>query len=52
MYTLFTLSRCPYCIGAIDLLEKKNQEYQYIQLDMLPNILTLLKKNIKHDTVP
>ncbi|NLW23917.1 MAG: glutaredoxin 3 [Clostridia bacterium] len=50
--TIYTKDFCPYCIKAINLLERKKADYQEINLTNDPEKLEKLKNETNFYTVP
>jgi glutaredoxin 3 len=50
--TLYTLSSCPFCVRAKQLLDSKGLKYTLHEMDTKPAELAAAKKKYGHSTVP
>jgi len=51
-YKVYGTERCPYCVQAKNLLERKNLDYEYLTVDPASDTLQELKDCTKWSTVP
>ena len=52
MYVLYIKTSCPFCLDAVELLEKYRQPYKTVILDHAPDVWEALKEAYEWPTVP
>ena len=52
MYNIYGLKWCIFCLRAINFMQEKGLEFHYYPMDNQEQILSSIKEEYKHKTVP
>lgn len=51
-FTVYSITDCPFCKKAIDLLSQKKLSFIVVVMDKNPEFIEKIKMDMKHNTVP